>query len=49
MYMLVCTPRDTVDNTVSSKLLEGVQNALQAEGIMELQDNDNEMAVNKKV
>ena len=38
-----------MDNTVSSKLLEGVQNALQAEGIMELQDNDNEMAVNKKV
>lgn len=38
-----------MDNAVSSKLLEGVQNALQTEGMMELNDKDDEMAVNKKV
>ena len=41
--------RDSVDNTVCSKLLEAVQNALQTEGIMELHDDDDEKAVTKKV
>ena len=42
-------PRDAVDNTVCSKLLEAVQSSLQTEGIMELHDNDDEKAVTKKV
>ena len=47
MYIFVCVVRDIVNNTVSSSLLEGVQNVLQVDGITEI--HDEELAVSKKV
>lgn len=47
IYILVCVVRDSVNNTVSSSLLEGVQNALQVDGIREI--HDDELTVSKKV